>query len=152
MNLHAKFEIELQMKTISLSHCKSLKIRLLPILASDNLVLQEKDEPGTERDLIQGQPLNLISTEDGLHVRTLDNNNLAETESEHGMESLSPRSENEVLRSYEAAAADGDSYKQIDHLENAVQKYKTENQILKARKVASDDASHVDDHHEQPSK
>jgi len=116
-------------------------------------VLQEKDEPGTERDPIQGQPLNLISTEDGLHVRTLDNNNLAETESERGMESLSPRSENEVLRSYEgAAAADGDSYKQIDHLENAVQKYKAENQILKAKKVASDDASHVDDHHEQPSK
>lgn len=126
----------------------------MPILASDNLVLQEKDKPGTERDLIQGQPLNLISTEDGLHVRTLDNNNLVhvETESEHGMERLSPRSENELLRSYEAAAADGDSYKQRDHLENAVQKYKTENQILKASKVASDDASHVDDHHEQPSK
>ena len=115
-------------------------------------MLQEKDKPGTERDLIQGQPLSLISTEDGLHVRTLDNNNLAETESEHGMERLSPRSENELLRSYEAAAADGDSYKRRDHLENAVQKYKTENQILKARKGASDDASHVDDHHEQPSK
>jgi len=118
------------------------------------LVLQEKDEPGTERDLIQGQPPNLIRTENELHVQTtLDNNNLAETESEHGRECLSPRSENEVLRSYEgAAAADGDSYKQIDHLENAVKKYKAENQILKARKVASDDASHVDDHHEQPSK
>lgn len=113
-------------------------------------MLQEKDEPDTERDLIQDTKL--IST---VHVpvRTLDNNNLAETESEHGMECLSPRGDNEVLRSYEAAAAaDGDSCKQIYHLENAVQKCKAENQILNVRKGASVDASHADDHHEQPSK
>lgn len=151
------------------------------ILTSDNLMLQKKSEPDTEtRDPIEDQLVqHLISSEDGLPAvpdtcNTNESNHLAEPEAERNGTDLSPTSEGDMLRLYEATASDGNSQEHIDHLENAVQECIAENQILKVelkinslpedkekqfgevvqlpREHATDGASHVEDHQEQQSK
>ena len=139
-------------------------------------MLQKKNEPDTEtRDPLEDQlTLHSISTtEDRLPAvlgNTYESNHPAdpEVEAEHNETDLSPTSEGDVLRLYEATASGGtcNSQEHVDHLENAVRECIAENQSLKveleinslpevvqlSREHATDGASDVEDHQGQRSK
>lgn len=111
---------------------------IIPILMSDNLVLQEKQgqegDPDTAtRDPLEDQRvLQLKRIQEGVPGDGVDSDNESnpESESESNGGALSARSDDAVLSLIATAAHE--SQEQINRLEKALQEFKGRNQTLQA--------------------